>query len=150
MRPKKNILLWAERENEAGIVAFLLNQQPAFMVEKADNERTFAIALREGLWDLVIIPRAIHPPLTAKLVSQAYREQQCPVLALACGKDGSLEVPEPDPMRELTGNAWLLKQAHALTKAKRGPRKGFHWGVVDGRRRQIRPETEPKTLTEVA
>ena len=123
MRPRKQILLWAEREDQAGRLAFVLNTQPHFAVTKAVTDAEFAKAVTRE-WDLVIVPTAVSPRRTANKAALAHRAAGSPVLILTWEK-GTLAPQSPDAAivrPHGASNAEIIERVRNLTARKRGPK----------------------------
>lgn len=123
MRPRKRVLLWAEREDQAGALAFVLNQQPFFAVTKAPNDRQFAKALEQH-WDLVIIPHAVSPKCTMRKAELA-KAARCPVMILIWEQHFQAPIPacaDAVLMYNAT-SAEIIARGRVLVAGKRGPKK---------------------------
>ncbi len=124
MLPPKQILLWAEREEYAGLLAFVLNTHHEWSVTKAANDRQFQ-ALLSRKWDLVIVPHAVSPKRTENKAALVRRATDCPILVLTC-EEG---YPAPWPVGAAavlpwgTSNAEILERVRILLHRKRGPKK---------------------------
>lgn len=127
MRPKRNILLWAECEVEAGILAFTLNTQKNLAVTKVDDDRQFQKVL-EKPWDCVVIPHAYSDKVTTRKAQLARRAQGllCPILLLTFVAearapqtlDADFVMPYGSSAAEIIGRIQLMVQR------KRGPKPG--------------------------
>jgi hypothetical protein len=126
MRPKKRILLFAEREEQASLLAFVVNNGTEYALTKAPNDRKFDELLAQGPWDLVIIPHSISPKRTVSKVEKAKSIARCSVLILTWAK--GYEAPTYTGanlvLPYVASNAEILERMHILAARKRGPRKG--------------------------
>jgi len=123
MRPRKKILLWSEREDQAGQLAFMLGLHPHFTVTKAVTDAEFAKSVKRE-WDLVIVPNAVSPRRTANRASLAHRTSGCPVLILTWeGGYAAPELQEAVTLAYGATSAEIIQQVRTLTAGKRGPKR---------------------------
>jgi len=123
MIPRRKILLWSEREDQAGELAFILNTQLRFIVTKASDDREFQSLLAQQ-WDLVIIPHAWTPLKTAARAALAKRLSDCRVLIITLEYNYSApNPPEADWVLPFgASSAEIIDRCYFLTARKRGPK----------------------------
>ncbi len=142
MRPRKKILLWSEREDEAGMPPFMLNTQPWFAVTKC-TAAEFPGALAETTdLSLVILLDNGNRELTATLASLTRRADCGPVLIVAKAKGEPIDSADAAAVLPYgASNAELLDRARILTARKRGPKP---------QRKPAQTVTAVQSLAEVA
>jgi hypothetical protein len=140
MRRRKKILLWSERDDEAGMLAFILNTQPWFAVTKCTAaEFAGTLAAASGL-SLVILLDNGNRELTATLASLA--GNACPVLVIAKVKGEPIDIIDAAAVFPYgASNAELLERVRVMTARKCGPKP---------QRKPVLPVTAAQALAEVA
>lgn len=121
MRPRKQILLFAESVINSSVLAYVLNQQPRFSVTKADDDAEFRQLLPRA-WEVVIIPHTNSKAKTLDRVKTARKICGCPILVLAFSKDVPPHTTDAVVLAYGTPNAEVIETLNAVTKKKRGPK----------------------------
>ncbi|MGA9071028.1 MAG: hypothetical protein WB424_12275 [Terracidiphilus sp.] len=122
MRPPKKILVWSEREEEAGVLVFVLSTHARFCVKKAATMQEFMNALGEE-WDLVILPHAVSSRWTSRRAELVKRSQDCPILILSWDKNiPAPKLPEVSAVLPYEATIFeVLEKIRFLMIRKRGP-----------------------------
>jgi hypothetical protein len=128
MRPRRKILLWSQREEDAKLIAFALNTSLHVTTERCKTASSLILALRADLegTDLIILADSGDHDLTEAVAKQAHGTAlRVPILVLARLKEKSpLDVEAASLILPYgTSNADLFERVKVMTARKRGPRK---------------------------